>query len=162
VKSTFRISRVYDDGSEADTLIVPVTALPAGIRMDRRVFFRAGVTLSGVAVVLTGCGSPDKPAAAATTPGTAASPSALSSSPHDSLATKSPQAHVAKKAPPVRRPRPKPIEEPEPYPYRASPPTQPYGGYIGGRTTLGETITRPCTPEPVPPGYVCTCNCVAR
>ena len=158
MKSTFRISRVYDDGSEADTLIVPVTALPADTHMDRRVFFRAGVTLSGVAAFLTGCGAPDKPAAAAPTPGTAASPSAA---PHDSPATKSPQAHVAKKAPPVRRPRPKPIEEPEPFPYRASP-TQPYGGYIGGRTTLGETITRPCTPEPVPPGYVCTCNCVAR
>jgi hypothetical protein len=56
VKSTFRISRVYDDGSEADTLIVPVTALPAGIRMDRRVFFRAGVTLSGVAAILTAAG----------------------------------------------------------------------------------------------------------
>jgi FOG: WD40 repeat len=27
-------------------------------------------------------------------------------------------------------------------------------------TIPGETITRPCTPTPVPPGYVCTCNCI--
>lgn len=162
MKTTFRISRVFDDGSEDETMIVPVTALPAGTHMDRRVFFRAGVTLSGIAAVLTGCGSPDKPAAAADTTGTTASPSPLSPSPHDSPTAKFPRVHAVKKAPPVRRPRPKPIEEPEPYPYRASPPTQPYGGYIGGRTTQGETITRPCTPEPVPPGYVCTCNCVAR
>jgi WD40 repeat protein len=27
-------------------------------------------------------------------------------------------------------------------------------------TMPGETITRPCTPTPVPPGYSCTCNCI--
>jgi WD40 repeat protein len=42
------------------------------------------------------------------------------------------------------------VPSPSPSPRITSPPV----------TVPGGTITRPCTPTPVPPGYVCTCNCI--
>jgi hypothetical protein len=171
MKSTFEVSRVFSDGTKTEPLIVPVTALPDDAQMGRRIFFRAGVTLSGVVAVLAGCGSPSRTDATASKPATdppATPPSAASSEPG-----KAPDItpRVAKKAasPHPRKPRrrPKRADDPDsPYSAVPSDPSvpsyHPYGGYAGGGTRLGETIERPCTPEPVPPGYICTCNCVAQ
>ncbi|MGC9945165.1 MAG: hypothetical protein ABSF64_02110 [Bryobacteraceae bacterium] len=158
MQTTFRVSRVFDDGTETDALIVPAAALPAGVRMGRRVFFRAGITLSAVAAALTGCGSPDSQAPAASTPGADASPSPppAPGQPGGSSADGSARPRVPKAAAPQRARR-----RPPDNPY----PSAPSGGYIGGYSggvTTGETIEKPCTPEPVPDGYICTCNCVAR
>lgn len=174
MKSTFEVWRRFSDGTEAEPMVVPVTALPPHTRMDRRVFFRAGITLSGVAAMLAGCGSPDHTAATVPSsrsdPLPAGSPATPTTEPPGAPDVVRPP--VVKKTAPRRHPRPKPPSGGDdtgrgipPYrsapSYHSAPSYRPYGGYTGG-TRLGETIERPCTPEPVPPGYICTCNCVAR
>ena len=115
MKSTFQVSREFSSGDNTEPLIVPVTALPAGVRMDRRVFFRAGVTLSGVAAVLSGCGSPNAPA---TRNSSASSveppPGARLQRPGAPRVPDPPQPPVAKKAtPPHPRPKRRPTPPPE-------------------------------------------------
>ena len=62
MRPNFTLKRVYDDGSESVAEVVPVTAVPPGTQMDRRVFFRSGVGVSAALSVLVGCGT-EPPAA---------------------------------------------------------------------------------------------------
>lgn len=167
MRPNFELSQEFSNGRATEPLIVPVRTLPAGAKLDRRVFFRAGITLSGVAALLASCDSPDQSHST-----TAAHPATDSKLPDLPAATSEPAKFpdaipppVAKKSP-RRRPRRHPAVSSDTSgsdggvpTYRSVPSYRPYGGYSGG---LGNTIERPCTPEPVPPGYICTCNCVAR
>jgi WD40 repeat protein len=57
MKPQFVLRHVYSDGTASEPQVVPVTAAPLDTKMDRRVFFRAGMTVPAALSFLAGCGS---------------------------------------------------------------------------------------------------------
>lgn len=151
----FKLARVLDDGSRQHVEILPVHALSLETNLGRRSFFGVGsaVTTLG-ALALTGCGQTSSdsevPAAESEPPTDAAT-----EYPPDEPAFAPASPDDATTAPAYEPPSPT-YYPPAPAPYAPPPPPPSYP-----QTSGPETITRPCTPEPVPPGYTCTCNCVA-
>lgn len=137
-KPEFRLSRVFADGSSTEPEIVPVTGLTLDCKMDRRVLFRAGIFGAGIvgaaAVgMMMGCQSENSTHPANVEPSPTPNPSStpIYAEPVYGFTT--------------------PTPTPNPTPKIVVPHHRP------GGTTSG---TAPCG-GPIPPGAICTCNCVA-
>lgn len=118
--------------------IMSVSALELDTTMPRRAALRAGFTVAGALTLLTACND-DEPTA----------PAAPSSSP--TTATIPPVTTPPTTIPPTSTTIPPPVSTSKPAP---KPPVR--------TTTRGGTESLPCPGGPVrvPPGKVCTCNCV--
>jgi hypothetical protein len=118
--------------------IMVVTDLDEDTRMTRRAAIRAGVTVAGVIALVAGCAADPGPV------------------PNPPTARPTPTPSPTPTPPPVRatsaRPSPKPAPKPTPKPKPAPKPTR--------TRRSSETLPCPGGPVAVPPGKVCTCNCV--
>lgn len=146
----FRLDR--HDHSRCDGVmeIVSVADLRADTAMPRRAAVRAGLTVAGAIALLTACSDP--------TPATPATP-APTATPTPTPAP-APAPTTTPSPAPTTRPPAAAVPVPAPVPRSAPRTTAPKRRPTPKRRRPGGVETVPCDSKPIPPGKICTCNCV--
>ncbi len=157
----FHLRRWHDPECQRVVEIIPVSEVGLETPLNRRGMLGGGLSVAAALAVLSACsGSPgdDAPSTTPPPPTTTVPPTTTTVPPTTTTvptttttvrpATTTSRATTTTRAQATTtRPRPT-TTRPATAPVVPGPPT-------GPRTTRV-----PCTPDPIPPGYVCTCNCV--
>lgn len=136
----FHVHRLAHTDCDGVMEIVPISEVELGTTMPRRSMFRAGLTVAGAVAALAACNdtTPRAPETTVPAPPPPASP----------VLPPLPTLPPIEEPPPLVAPVPVPPSRPRPS--RLQPLPQP-GGARSGTQACG---------TPLPPGAICTCNCV--